>query len=650
MAIVRLLLEDSRGLDARGSDRAVRAACTGGHLAVLDCLLADARVQLHDSRASAGAAMSEAVLFGGMPVLQRLMADPRIQSSAAGPTFALVAAAHVGDVATVDLLLQHPRVQPANFDCPALRAAAVAGHLAVVERLLADPRIGARARLDSHFVLLHDVVSAGHAAVFERLAAAPALDALTANNLLRPGALGGHLPIVERLLAEPALRADFISCAMVAAAEEGHAEVVARLLRDPRCDTGFEVEFIELKPSSEAAAAALFNACRDGFQAVVECLLADGRFNLTRCAALCVTAAAEGGQEVIVKRLLAHPQVAALFSAEAAAAALTEAQRSPPDAAALSFTSELAEIRAKRLKRLLAGSSDRVVGLKVVAAVENAGVDRVDSDASNLASTAERLKEAFAEAAALGDAGPLRTLLASPVIDPQAPVYPFCDDEGKYCAFEYDGEAKTALCSAAGELACIAARGDASAVGVLLSDPCWEPTQVSHALWEACRADFPAAVERLLADPRVELSTRRTACDKKTGRRTSVFACAAERGHGDVLQLLLSEVRRRRVGRADAGREVLAGLAELHCKYRYPTALLKQGVRARQRDMLRLPSVLHACAAAAAGPAPPLPSVSLPPAWLSRVCVMFDADAVGALAWQRRRHAVATRAHAVARK
>jgi hypothetical protein len=163
VAVVGALIAE--GIDPSAGDNcALRAASEEGHLAVVERLLTDPRVNQ-----SANDAIVLASMNGHLSVVERLLADPRVDP-AVEDGLAIRFASAMGHLAVVECLLADPRVDPSAAENDAIRAASENGHLAVVERLLVDPRV---------------VPSAND------------------NFAIRAASKEGHLTVVERLLTDP---------------------------------------------------------------------------------------------------------------------------------------------------------------------------------------------------------------------------------------------------------------------------------------------------------------------------------------------------------------------------------------------------------------------------------------------------------------
>jgi ankyrin repeat protein len=249
ISFVEILLNNTRS-PHEVLDQAIRAAAEGGHLEVVERLLA-ANANVNATAGYNGrTALQAAAESGHLEVVERLLAaNANVNATARynGRT-ALQAAAEGGHLEVVERLLA------ANADVntavaaaggpngrTALKAAAEGGHLEVVERLLAaSADVNAAAGYNGR-TGLQAAAQGGHLKVVERLLAANAdVNAVAAGGpngrtALQAAAEGGHLEVVERLLAANAdvnaAAAQYNGrTALQAAAEGGHLEVVERLL------------------------------------------------------------------------------------------------------------------------------------------------------------------------------------------------------------------------------------------------------------------------------------------------------------------------------------------------------------------------------------------------------------------------------------
>jgi hypothetical protein len=143
-------------------NRAIQAAAEDGHLAVVDRLMRDARV---DPAAGDNAAIACAACNGHHAVVERLLQDPRVDP-AAGDNTAIFHAASGGHLAVVELLLRDPRVDPSAADNVAISQASVMCSLGVVENLILEEGIVCEDVTEAarRFIAEH-----GHIAVVNRL-------------------------------------------------------------------------------------------------------------------------------------------------------------------------------------------------------------------------------------------------------------------------------------------------------------------------------------------------------------------------------------------------------------------------------------------------------------------------------------------------
>lgn len=134
---------------AADDNAALTAAARAGHVAVVELLLADARV---DPTARGSLALSFAIASKRAAAAVCLLRDPRVASTRPQwkPEVPInreafeTGAVEVGDPHLLQLLLSLPWADPAKFDNEAIRrAAAIPDQPEIVELLLADPRVDA---------------------------------------------------------------------------------------------------------------------------------------------------------------------------------------------------------------------------------------------------------------------------------------------------------------------------------------------------------------------------------------------------------------------------------------------------------------------------------------------------------------------------
>lgn len=331
-------------------DEALRLAALGGHLAVVNRLLADPRVTPFSRLASLP--LEAAVFHGHADVVRRLLADPRVQPRARQDRLLHTAAAR-GHIDVVRALLADGRLafvaggdkhaqrcasvwqqinnggraMPPHADHLPIAAAAEAGHLDIVELLLADPRLSP-ADCGNHALAL--ATASGHQAVAVRLLRDPRVQRLRDKSaMLLAAASLGKVHLLSKLLALPAvnLARDAVFNAVKAAAAAGHLGALQLLMASPgvvqadaaaalmRAAAGGNVASLNLlinelgvDPSIDDSVS-IVAAARGGHMAALERLLQDDRVNPGAADNLALTEAAGGGHAAIVAMLLAHALV-----------------------------------------------------------------------------------------------------------------------------------------------------------------------------------------------------------------------------------------------------------------------------------------------------------------------------------------------------
>lgn len=300
LAVVQRLVADPRMIDPH-LHRAVAAAAAGGHVDVVLALLALPTMPA----AAHHTALAKAAKAGHLPVVEALLSTRRIDPAHLDNA-ALQLAAQLGNAALVASLLDNPRVIDAPGRNLALNAAVRGGHVAVVGMLLERARITPGhviQALDVAMAAQHAVpevpVAAGHAAAAAGRAAAAAGDDTV---------LTGHADIVQLLLAHPDVAADEDNdvSGLVWTAENGHVALLQQILRGGSPHLGHICTY------------ALGMAAANGHLAVLEALLAlpglqpADNFNFAlRCAA-------QFGQAAAMHRLLREEAVVAADGINAA--------------------------------------------------------------------------------------------------------------------------------------------------------------------------------------------------------------------------------------------------------------------------------------------------------------------------------------------
>ncbi|KAJ5738028.1 hypothetical protein N7493_001183 [Penicillium malachiteum] len=316
-----ILLKAGADVDAKfNGQTALQAAAEGGHLKVLQALLAaKADVNIAPTSNNGRTALQAAAEGGHLEVVQALLAA-KADINAAPAEFdgrtALQAAAEGGHLEVVQALLVAKadiNAAPAsNNGRTALQAAAEGGHLEVVQALLvAKADINAAPASNNGRTALQAAAEGGHLEVLQALLAAKAdVNIAPASNngrtALQAAAEGGYLEVLQALLAAKAdinaAPAEFDGrTALQAAAEGGYLEVVQALLV-AKAD-------INAAPASNNGRTALQAAAKGGHLEVIQALLA-AKADINTAPAefygrTALQAAAKGGHLKVIQALLA---------------------------------------------------------------------------------------------------------------------------------------------------------------------------------------------------------------------------------------------------------------------------------------------------------------------------------------------------------
>ena len=119
-------------------DRAVQQASMDGHIAIVERLLRDPRI---DPSADNNRALINACVEGHTAVVDRLLQDSRVDPSFGHGYYVIRLSSERGHISVVNRLLQDHRVDPSAGGNMSLFLAGFNGHTAVVDRLLQDPRV-----------------------------------------------------------------------------------------------------------------------------------------------------------------------------------------------------------------------------------------------------------------------------------------------------------------------------------------------------------------------------------------------------------------------------------------------------------------------------------------------------------------------------
>lgn len=431
-----------------------------------------------DPRRSAADLLQSAVNHRHAEGLELLLGDHRFDPSE-GRCIALRTAARAGSIDMIDVLLRHPRIDPASdAGSFALAEAATAGQLAAVERLLAEDRIRPDANDNAAIcTACHE----GHVPIVERLLEDPRVNPGARNNEpLRMAAARRKHAIVALLLRDRRVDPSAQHNAAVRSlARNGEAELLKLALADPRVDPAAN--------NSEL----LLDAVNGGHAGAVEVLLADGRVHPSAGRNAALHAAVKNGHVAVLQRLLAvHDESRVDLSLDGNAlfaAASTSTQPSGPE----------------MLTLLMAAAQSRAAVSADVAVARDNDAFRAALRAENADSIAFLLAQPMVDASADDNAAirlaakrgwlPIvETLLADSRVDPAA-----CDNEAIRTA---------------------AAASHRDVVLRLLQDSRVDPSagesEVFRTVAEADVLDVPLALQ-LLADPRVDPGAKDSAAFRK---------------------------------------------------------------------------------------------------------------------------------------
>lgn len=284
-------------------------AAAGGHVAVVDLLLADARV---DPAAREGEALLSACAKGHLEVARRLLAHPRVDPSLRDQE-ALFSALEARNEGIALRLLSHPRVDPTVRDGEAVALAARGRLWSVLRELLRYPRINAAVE---HSVALVEAAAADQLDIVEELLSHAGIFAGAGNNeAIVAAADGGATSLVATLLArkgvDPSARKNK---ALVLAVKRAHVPVVRLLMADARVDP--------TKPDNEP----LLAAAARGYSDIVAELL--GHPSFQRCS----DRGAIAGRALVSACLHGHAHTAeALLRISASPLSLAASSASPSD-------------------------------------------------------------------------------------------------------------------------------------------------------------------------------------------------------------------------------------------------------------------------------------------------------------------------------
>ena len=233
-------------------------------------------------------AICAAAHVGRIDVVQMLIGDRRVDPAAGNR--AIILASTNGHVDVVKLLIKHVRVDPSTDDNAPIRRASEKGHAEVVQLLIADKRTNPSANRD---YAIRFACENGHDSVVAILLKDTRVDpSIDGNIAIRQATRLGRTEVVRLLLKDG--RADptvYDNTSLSYAAGEGHADIVQLLLADPRVD-----------PSAKESYA-LYIASANGHIDSVKALLSHPRIRPEASNNRAITSASSAGRIEIVALL-----------------------------------------------------------------------------------------------------------------------------------------------------------------------------------------------------------------------------------------------------------------------------------------------------------------------------------------------------------
>jgi len=222
--------------------------------------------------------------------LKILLNNPKINPADAN-NYAIRYAAENGQTEIVKLLLSDDRVDPSADDNEAIRYAAKNGHTEIVKILLQDDRVNPSSR--DNYAIRHAARN-GHSEIVKILLKIFGVTPIAYNNEAIISSVNrGHNEVVKILLNDIRIDPIFV---IELAAQFNNIEIVKLLLQDPR-------------PRVNPPFNALKWAAQNGNSEIVELLLSDGRIDPSANDNEAIKLAALYRRRKVIKLLLQDPRV-----------------------------------------------------------------------------------------------------------------------------------------------------------------------------------------------------------------------------------------------------------------------------------------------------------------------------------------------------
>jgi ankyrin repeat protein len=306
------------GVDVNEKDNigatALILAAFGGHVKVVEKLLAQSNIDVNMKDGYGKTALAWACREGHHQIVEKLLAHPKIDINAKdyNGTSPYVTAYQKGHTAILEKFLAFPELDITDkYLNGTLIKAAKNGQETLVAKLLTQRRINANTTDHDSWTPLFWALKYNHTPIIEMLMDHPKININTKNNNSKTplawASVEGHLNLVERLLSHPNIainaKDDDGFTPFVLAFQKGNKAIVERLLECPG---------IEINEEDKSERTVLGWASANGHEKIVEKLLTYPNIALNAKDLEGMTAlawASKEGHLNIVERLLSHPKI-----------------------------------------------------------------------------------------------------------------------------------------------------------------------------------------------------------------------------------------------------------------------------------------------------------------------------------------------------